>query len=134
MKKKVLTSILACCILLSLFANAQVSQAKTYVIDNGKQVKLSGKLRKEEIKDRRFTEKITYYILKLNKDIKLKNPETGEINTISEVDVYQKSNAQLKKLKKSLGKKIKVKGYFTSEFVKLRVTYTGVAFTDAVMI
>lgn len=124
MKKKVLTSILACCILLGLFANAKVSQAKTYEADNGTVYTFTGTVKKVKYPNpdtRRFKGKyVTAYILILNKPITVK--DSFGTQKVKKMDIF----AERGKARKKVGKKMKVKGAIGTFGAMAAASYTGI--------
>ena len=128
MKKKVFTSILAFCILFSFFVNAQAVQAKTYEADTGTKYTFTGTVKKVKYKNpdpRRVVGKyLTAYLLVLNKPITIKNGFGTE--KVKKMDIW----ADVKNIKKKVGKKIKVKGAIYSYGAMASVSYTGIIIND----
>lgn len=108
MKKRVISLLAVFFLLMSSFLNMTVSGAKTYNADAGKKYTFSGKVQKVRFGIANGSCH-TGYVLYLDKKIKVKSEFWGK-TTEKRVQFVVKSKSMQKKLKNSIGKKVKVKG------------------------
>lgn len=109
MKKRISAMWMVLAISLSCFLNAAVIQAKTYKADTDKTYSFTGRL--EKIKFGRGKGVMhTGYFLILDKKIKVKSEDFGGPSKEKRLQIVVETKSLQKKLKKKLGKRVKIKG------------------------